>query len=118
MRTVRSVNRRSRELLDATLEANARLSGQLEELLTELAEKRSSTDSWLRAVTFDIVIVHTTDERSIQGLLAAVTDHELVLEHAKYLTGANSADLAGRVMVPRARVAFVQRPNPMSAESP
>jgi cell division septum initiation protein DivIVA len=104
--------------LDALLAANRELHGQVEELLTELAEKRSSTDSWLRAVTLDVVIVHTTDERSIQGLLAAVTDQELVLEHAKYLSGASAADLAGRVMIPRPRVAFVQRPNPVSVESP
>ena len=62
---------------------------------------------WLAEVTFQRVIVHTHDDRSIEGMLASAGPTDLVLVHAKLL-GSSPTDLGGRVWLPRSSVFFVQ----------
>lgn len=55
----------------------------------------------------DNVLVHTTDERTVQGILALVARDGLVLRAAKYLDE-QDVPLGGELFVPRERVLFVQ----------
>lgn len=64
--------------------------------------------SWWRRKVHDRVIVHTTDDRSLCGVLVAVYGSELVLGHAEYLHAAGREALEGEVAIPRDRIAFVQ----------
>jgi hypothetical protein len=43
--------------------------------------------TWLDGLTFETVIVHTTDDKSIRGLKQAVYDDGLLLRDAVYLDG-------------------------------
>jgi hypothetical protein len=76
----------------------------------------SSTDApsadirgeWLESVTTRRLLVHTTDDRSIEGLLAQVGADGIVLVSAKLITSGSSVDLAGNTWIPRAQVSLVQ----------
>lgn len=65
--------------------------------------------SWIRAAVADTVVVHTTDNRSIRGVLTDVTKSELILKRAQYLAPGGSNTLAGEVGIFRDKVAFIQR---------
>jgi hypothetical protein len=54
------------------------------------------------------VVVHTKDEYSIKGVLAATYRDCLVIAEPEYLDAAQPANLKGRVVVPRANIAFLQ----------
>lgn len=74
--------------------------GELAELVSE------PPDGWLSQRMHRRVIVHTADERSIEGLLAGEWPDGLVLRAATYLE--TGAELAGEVWVPRRQVLFAQ----------
>lgn len=74
--------------------------GELQELET------GPPDGWLAGRLHRRVIVHTADERSIEGLLVGEWPDGLVLRAATYLE--TGAELAGEVWVPRRQVLFAQ----------
>jgi hypothetical protein len=64
---------------------------------------------WLPRRTRRSVAVHTSDGRSLSGILLAVHRDVVVLAHAKVLDDAGQpVAVDGDVAIPRARVAFVQ----------
>jgi hypothetical protein len=71
-------------------------------------QRRSGRRSgWLEQATSRRLVVHTSDDRSIEGTVAQVGDDGLVLRAARLL-GPKPVDMAGDVWVPRGRVLFVQ----------
>lgn len=65
--------------------------------------------SWLTRTITDRVLVHTADDVSIEGILAATAKDGLVLVHATYLdAGGARIDLSGKTFIPRSKVKFVQ----------
>ena len=67
-------------------------------------------EPWLRAATLRRVIVHTTEDRSFEGLIGLVSPDGLVLRAAKLLEGGRSTSLGGEIFIPRSQVLFVQGP--------
>lgn len=65
--------------------------------------------AWFERLVRRRVLLHTTDDESIEGLLDEVTPDGVVLVDATYL-GATSARLGGEVYVPRGRIKLVQLP--------
>lgn len=63
--------------------------------------------SWLDEVTARRILVHTTDDRSIEGLLLDVYPEEIVLKGAKLL-GREAVDLGGEVYLQRSSIALIQ----------
>jgi hypothetical protein len=63
--------------------------------------------SWLEESIHRRLIVHTTDDRSIRGLLRLAADDGLLLWGAELLEK-EPVKLAGDVFVPRDKVSFVQ----------
>lgn len=62
---------------------------------------------WLKRREFDRVVVTTTDNHALDGLLVTVANDGLVL-HDATVRSDNDVRLAGEVYVPRERVRFVQ----------
>jgi hypothetical protein len=62
---------------------------------------------WLEARTFTRIIAHTTDDKSIEGLLDHVGPDGITLRTAKLL-GNTPTEMAGEVWIPRSKVRFVQ----------
>jgi hypothetical protein len=56
--------------------------------------------TWLDGLTFDTVIVHTTDDKSIRGAKAGVYEDGMLLRDAVYLEG-ESADVIPLYFVAR-----------------
>lgn len=75
------------------------------------------TREWLRRKTGRRVLVQTTDENSIEGVLLCSAPDGLILQAAAFLgeTGGTVA-LAGETFVPRARVRFLQLLPPKEVE--
>lgn len=65
---------------------------------------------WLKQCTLQKVLVHTRDDRTIEGALSRVGRDGLVLLEARYHDGGGQVPMAGHVYVPREQVAFVQVP--------
>ena len=63
---------------------------------------------WIKSLTARTVLVHTRDSRTLRGALVGVHDDCLVLDHAAYVIDDTTTDLAGRAVVPRENVSFVQ----------
>lgn len=63
---------------------------------------------WLARRVADRVLVHTTDERSLQGILSLIAKDGIVLRDAKYLESESSVPLGGEIFVPKDKVLFVQ----------
>lgn len=63
--------------------------------------------SWLESVTARKLIVHTTDDHSMEGLLVHTGPDGLLLDHAKLL-GDKPVDLGGRIWIDRDKVLMVQ----------
>lgn len=64
---------------------------------------------WLPGRVGRSVAVHTSDGRSLTGVLVAVHRDVLVLRHAQVLDDAGQPVTAdGKVAIPRGRVVFVQ----------
>jgi hypothetical protein len=53
------------------------------------------------------LVVHTSDDRSLEGLVELVGADGVLMRDAKLL-GAKIVELAGEVWIPRAQVVFVQ----------
>jgi len=65
---------------------------------------------YLKQLTAETVVLHTTDDASIRGVLIAVHSDVYVLRHAAYLNPDGSkVTIDGEVLVPVTRVAFLQR---------
>ncbi|MCU4184015.1 hypothetical protein K6U06_06560 [Acidiferrimicrobium sp. IK] len=62
---------------------------------------------WLARATSRRLVVHTSDDRSIEGTVASVGADGVVLSAARLL-GAKEIDMAGDVWIPRSKVVFVQ----------
>jgi len=69
-----------------------------------------SRRSYLKTLTAETVVLNTTGEESIRGVLIAVHSDVYVLRHAAYLNPDGSkVAIDGEVLVPVSRVAFLQR---------
>jgi len=65
---------------------------------------------YLKQLTAETVVLNTTGEESIRGVLIAVHSDVYVLRHAAYLNPDGSkVAIDGEVLVPVSRVAFLQR---------
>lgn len=65
--------------------------------------------TWLKTVIEKRIIVHTKEDQSIEGSLAAVMKDGLVLRVAALLgSSGQSTAMPGEVFIPREEVAFVQ----------
>ena len=62
---------------------------------------------WLDDLTLRRLIVHTVDDRSMEGLLASASPDGIVLVHAKLLVD-KPVDLGGQIWLERSKVLFVQ----------
>lgn len=76
-------------------------------LLWEHHDDERPLDDWLSALSCPRMVVHTNDERSIEGTVMRVTGDGLLLRAAK-LIGKPTVPLGGEVFIPRERVLFVQ----------
>lgn len=54
------------------------------------------------------VIVHTTDDHSIQGVLLEEFSDSIVLTHPEYLEAARPQALGGEVLVLHEKIAWIQ----------
>lgn len=63
--------------------------------------------AWLDSVTMRKLVIHTVDDRSIEGLLATAGPDGLLLVHAKLL-GDKPVDLGGQIWIDRSKVLMVQ----------
>lgn len=63
----------------------------------------------LRGLVKDRVVLHTTDGHSIRGVVIGVYRDSIVLGHTAYLDEAREAGLEGDVLVPREKIAWIQR---------
>lgn len=70
-----------------------------------LGRKRPHIESLLR----DTVVVHTTGEDSLKGVLVGVYDDCLVLRHAVSLWDGGETTVDGDAVVPLERIAWLQR---------
>jgi len=69
-----------------------------------------SRRSYLKTLTAETVVLNTTGDESIRGVLIAVHSDVYVLRHAAYLNPDGSkVTIDGEVLVPVSRVAFLQR---------
>jgi|GEM_PF-1597243 len=69
-----------------------------------------SRRSYLKTLTAETVVLNTTSDASIRGVLTAVHSDVYVLRHAAYLNPDGSkVAIDGEVLVPVTRVSFLQR---------
>ena len=73
----------------------------------EVATPEPGAASWLEEKTARRLVVHTTDDRSIEGLLEFVGPDGVTLRAAR-LMAKPPVDLGGEIWLPRETVAFVQ----------
>jgi hypothetical protein len=65
---------------------------------------------YLKQLAAETVVLNTTDDASIRGVLIAVHSDVYVLRHAAYLNPDGSkVTIDGEVLVPVTRVSFLQR---------
>lgn len=65
---------------------------------------------YLKQLTAETVVLNTTGDESIRGVLIAVHSDVYVLRHAAYLNSDGSRVMIdGEVLVPVTRVSFLQR---------
>jgi hypothetical protein len=65
---------------------------------------------YLKEITAETVVLNTTGNESIRGVLVAVHSDVYVLRHAAYLNpDGTRVSIDGEVLVPVQRVAFLQR---------
>ena len=65
---------------------------------------------YLKTLAAETVVLNTTGDESIRGVLLAVHSDVYVLRHAAYLNHDGSkVAIDGEVLVPVSRVAFLQR---------
>lgn len=73
----------------------------------EAATPQPGPASWLDQKMARRLVVHTTDDRSIEGLLESVGPDGVTLRAAR-LMGKPPVELGGEIWLPRETVAFVQ----------
>lgn len=77
--------------------------------LFSVVEPTPEPREWLEAVLTKRIIVHLTNEVTIDGSLVAQYDDGIVLRAAKLMDGSpQGTAMAGEVFVPREKVAFAQ----------
>lgn len=69
---------------------------------------------WLRKRRAKRVIVHTSDDQSIEGTVREVSCDGIVLTAALLVDGAHA--LAGDVWIPRSKIVLVQQPTAISSD--
>lgn len=71
---------------------------------------RTSRRPYLGTIVAETVVIHTTKDESIRGVLLAVHSDVFVLHHAALLSGDTTRiPIDGEVLVPLPQVKFVQR---------
>lgn len=73
-----------------------------------LAAARLQRRSWLARTVTSRVIVHTTEDQSIEGLLVQAGPDGVLLE-APRMTAPEEVDLAGAMWIPGPKVNFIQK---------
>jgi aromatic ring hydroxylase len=68
------------------------------------------TPTWLEAVTGRSVLVHTKDDRTIEGVIVLEAEDGIVLRGCKLHGQGAPVGMAGDVYVPAANVTLVQLP--------
>lgn len=63
---------------------------------------------WIDRLRFHHVVVHTTTQSSLRGILIGTYKDSLVLNHAEFLAGDTTTSIDGEVIVPRDKVAWIQ----------
>lgn len=66
--------------------------------------------TWYAAKTGRQILVHTTEDASIEGVLMQVSPDGLMLMAVRYLSETGAPNLAGEVFIPREKVVLVQAP--------
>lgn len=94
------------EALHASAQARQR-KVEIDQLRRELQE---SKDDYLHRLLFKSVIAHLKSEVSIEGVLIAVFDDSVILQHASMpLTAAGDIEqLDGNQVIPRTEIGWVQ----------
>lgn len=67
-------------------------------------------DRLLRSRLHEVFIVTLDDATAFRGLLYAADDRSLVLRDAQLVSGDGPTPVDGEVVLPRARVLYLQRP--------
>lgn len=67
------------------------------------------TRSYLKSITAETVVVTTTTDATLRGILVGIYADALVLRNVTYLNNADSVPFDGEVAVPREKVAFIQK---------
>lgn len=84
----------------------------IEHLRGEVGELRRAAEGpqeWLKRVSARKVLIHQTNDHSIEGLLVGVFDDGILLRSAAMLrSGADATPMGGDVFIPREKVALVQ----------
>jgi hypothetical protein len=65
---------------------------------------------WIRHRMAHRVYVHTTDDRTIEGVIVSEWRDGLSLGDARYHESSGAVSMAGEVFIPREKVLFIQRP--------
>jgi hypothetical protein len=63
---------------------------------------------WLRRQLAHSVVVHTTTDASISGILEFQAHDGIVLRAARFLEGSDQISLGGETFIPREKIALVQ----------
>lgn len=79
---------------------------RLKEVL--LPEPEPDTPRWLEQATHRRVLVHTTSDDSVEGILQLAAEDGLLLWGAQMVVKGNRVKLDGEVFVPKGQVRFVQ----------
>lgn len=73
---------------------------------------------YLPRIVRERVAVHTTDGRTIEGILVGEYRDAVVIRHGRYLHEDGAEPLEGDVVIPLERVSMLQAPEPSSAPPP
>ena len=63
---------------------------------------------WINQLRFHTVVVHTTTQSSMRGVLTGTYKDSLVISHAEFLAGDTTTSIDGEVVIPRDKVAWIQ----------
>lgn len=63
----------------------------------------------MRRLVAETVVVHTTAQTSLRGVLVGDYRDAVVLAHATYLGADTTVDVDGEAVIPKAQIAWIQR---------
>lgn len=63
----------------------------------------------MRRLVTETVVVHTTAQTSLRGVLVGDYRDAVVLAHATYLGADTTVDVDGEAVIPKAQIAWIQR---------